>query len=137
MLTKALMAASAAIFLGLGALHFAYTFWWPQLAPRDPALQTMMGNAPLVLTRETTMWRAWLGFNTSHSMGLILFGLVYGYLALMHDELLFRSTYLLIVGLAMVCGFVVSAKLFWFSVPFWGLCAALACFVASIALSRI
>ena len=131
------MLAAAAIPLALGVIHFAYTFWGAQLTPRDSALQTMMSNVPLVLTRETTMWRAWLGFNASHSMGAILFGLVYGYLALMHDELLFKSPYLLLVGLAVVCGFVVLAKLFWFSVPFWSLCVALACYVASIAVSRI
>ena len=137
MLTKTLMTACAAILLGLGVLHFAYTFWWPQLSPRDPVLKTMMSDVPLVLTRETTMWRAWLGFNASHSMGLILFGLVYGYLALLHDELLFKSPHLLIVGLAVVGGLVVLAKLFWFSVPFWSLCVALACFVSSIAVSRV
>ena len=36
-------------------------------------------------TKETTMWRCWVGFNASHSMGLILFGLAFGYLALAHD----------------------------------------------------
>jgi hypothetical protein len=137
MLAKTLMTAGAAILLGLGVLHFAYTFGWPQLAPRDPALKATMSTVPLVLTRETTVWRAWLGFNASHSMGLILFGLVYGYLGLLHDELLFKSPYMLLVGLATVCGFVVLAKLFWFSVPFWSLCAALACYVASIAVSRV
>lgn len=111
MLTKALMIASAAIPLVLGVMHFAYTFWGPQLTPRDPAVQAMMSDVPLVLTRETTMWRAWLGFNARHSMGAVLFGLVYGYLALMHEELLFKSPYLLVVGLAMICGFVVLAKL--------------------------
>ena len=83
------------------------------------------------------MWKAWIGFNASHSMGLILFGLVYGYLALAQKEILFKSPYLLLVGLAMVGGFVILAKLFWFSVPFWGLCAALACYLASIAVSRV
>lgn len=137
MLTKALMIASAAIPLALGVIHLAYTFRGPQLTPRDPALQAMMRKVPLVLTPETTMWKAWLGFNASHSMALILFGLVYGYLALMQEDLLLRSPYLLIVGLTMVGGFVVLAKLFWFSVPFWSMCVALACFVASIGASRL
>ncbi len=48
------------------------------------------------------MWRCWMGFNASHSMGLILFGLIYGYLALAHDQLLFRSPFLLLVGLVML-----------------------------------
>jgi hypothetical protein len=39
-----------------------------------------------------------VGFNASHSMGLILFGLVFGYLALAHRQLLFQSPFLLVVG---------------------------------------
>jgi len=137
MWTKSLMAASAGILLVLGLIHVVYTFWGPQLTPRDAALQAMMSNVSPVLSRETTMWKAWLGFNASHSMGLILFGLVYGYLALAHEEILFKSPYLLLVGLAMVCGFVVLAKLYWFSIPFRGTCAALVCYLASVAASRV
>ncbi len=77
-----------------------------------------------------------MGFNVSHSMGLILFGLVFGFLALAHSELLFRSPFLLVVGLAMLGSFVVLAKVYWFSAPFAGVSIALACYVASIALSR-
>jgi hypothetical protein len=51
-----------------------------------------------------------VGFNASHSMGLILFALVFGYLALAHDQLLFQSPFLLVVGLAMLGGLVVSAR---------------------------
>ena len=78
---------------------------------------------------------AWVGFNVSHSMGLILFGLVFGFLALAHGQLLFRSPFLLVVGLAMLGSFVVLAKLYWFSVPLTGVSIALACYVASIVLA--
>jgi hypothetical protein len=134
MLARSLMVGSAAILLALGTLHLVYTFWGPALRPRDPAVQALMSQTHLVLTRQTTMWRAWIGFNASHSMGAMLFGLVYGYLALLHVELLFRSPFLLIVGGVMLVGFVVLAKLYWFSVPFWSTCVALACFVSSIVL---
>ena len=82
------------------------------------------------------MWRAWVGFNVSHSMGAILFGLVFGFLALAHGPLLFQSPFLLIVGLAMLGGFVVLGKVYWFTAPFRGISMSLACYVASIALSR-
>ena len=35
------------------------------------------------------MWRAWVGFNATHSLGLILFGALYGYLATRHSAWLF------------------------------------------------
>jgi hypothetical protein len=130
-----LMAASAAILLVLGVLHLIYTFWGPKLTPRDPALQVAMQAVSPVLTRQTTMWKAWVGFNASHSMGAILFGLVYGYLALAHAELLFASPFLLAVGLAMVGGLAVLGAAYWFSIPFRSLCVALACYVGSIAIA--
>jgi hypothetical protein len=89
-----------------------------------------------VITRETTMWRCWVGFNASHSMGLILFGLVFGFLSLAHDQLLFQSPFLLVVALAMLGGLVVLSKLYFFSVPLTGVGISLACYVASVALSR-
>ena len=78
-----------------------------------------------------------MGFNASHSMGLILFGLVFGFLALAHGRLLFQSPFLLVVGLAMLGGFVVLSKLYFFSAPLAAISISLACYVASIALSRI
>ena len=63
-----LMLASAAIVFLLGVVHLVYTFHGPKLLPRDPALVASMKAVPLVLTAETTVWRAWIGFNTSHSM---------------------------------------------------------------------
>ena len=131
-----LMVLSASIMCALGVLHLVYTFWGPKLTPRDHALQVSMSRISPVITKETTMWRAWVGFNVSHSMGAILFGLVFGFLALAHGPLLFQSPFLLVVGLAMLGGFVVLGKAYWFSAPFTGISISLVCYVASIALSR-
>ena len=136
MATRILMVLSASIIFSLGVIHLVYTFWGPKLTPRDPALQISMNEISPVITKETTMWRAWMGFNATHSMALILFGLVFGFLALAHDELLFRSPYLLVVGLAMLGGLVVLCKVYFFSAPLTGVCISLACYIASIALSR-
>ena len=133
---KILMFFSASIVLTLGLLHLVSTFWGPSLTPRDPALRISMSQSSPIMTNETTMWRCWVGFNASHSMGLILFGLVFGYLALAHGQLLFRSPFLLVVGLAMLGGFVVLCKVYFFSRPLTGVSIALACYVASVGLSR-
>jgi len=133
---RILMVLSASIILTLGVVHLVYTFWGTKLNPRDPALQISMSHTSPVITKETTMWRAWVGFNASHSMGLILFGLVFGYLAVAHSEVLFRSSFLLVVGLAILGGFVVLCKLYFFRAPLAGASISLACYLASIALSR-
>ncbi len=136
MAAKILMVLSASIILTLGVVHLVYTFWGTKLTPRDPEIEISMSQTSPVITRETTMWRAWIGFNASHSMGLILFGLVFGFLALAHSELLFQSPFLLVVGLALLGGFVVLCKLYFFRVPLAGVGISLVCYVASIALSR-
>jgi len=133
---RILMVLSASILFTLGVVHLVYTFWGTKLTPRDPVLQISMSQISPVITKETTMWRCWVGFNASHSMGLILFGLVFGFLALAHGQLLFQSPFLLIVGLAMLGGFVVLCKLYFFNVPLTGISISMACYVASIALSR-
>src|SRR6202789_4127498 len=133
---RILMVFSASIVLTLGVLHLVSTFWGPSLTPRDPALEISMSQSSPVMTKETTMWWCWVGFNASHSMGLILFGLVFGYLALAHGPLLFQSPFLLLVGLAMLGGFVLLCRLYFFRAPLTGVSISLACYVASIALSR-
>ena len=134
---RILMVLCASIVLMLGVLHLVSTFWGPSLTPRDPALQISMSQSSPIMTNETTMWRCWVGFNASHSMGLILFGLIFGYLALAHGQLLFRSPFLLVVGLAMLGGLIVLCKVYFFSWPLTGINISLACYVVSIALSRM
>jgi hypothetical protein len=134
---KILMLLSASIVFTLGVTHLVYTFWGPMLTPRDPALQISMSQIAPVITKETTMWRCWVGFNASHSMGLILFGLIFGFLALAHPQLLFQSPFLLVVGLAMLGGLAALSKVYWFGAPFTGICISLVCYLASIALSRV
>jgi hypothetical protein len=88
-LATSLVAASAAVILLLGLIHLLYTFRGRKLHPRDAQLEARLREVSPVITRETTMWKAWVGFNASHSFGAILFGAVYGYLSLAHGSLLF------------------------------------------------
>jgi len=129
---QSLMVLSAAIVFTLGTLHLLYTFRGPKLTPRDPALRAQMEQVSPVITRQTTMWRAWIGFNATHSMGAMLFGLIYGYLAIAHAALLFQSAYLLTVGLVMLGALLVVARLYFFRIPLIGVSIALACYVASV-----
>ena len=127
-----LIAASAAIILLLGVIHLAYTFHGNKLRPRDADLEARMKDVAPVISRETTMWRAWVGFNASHAYGAILFGLVYGHLALAHGAFLLESTFLLLLGLALLAGYSVLGRLYWFSVPFRCILAATALYVAAL-----
>jgi hypothetical protein len=124
-----LIAASAAILLVLGSLHLLYTFHGPNLRPRDAGLQARMGEVSPVISRETTMWKTWIGFNATHSLGLILFGLVYGYLALLRPDWLFGSIFLLAVGGVLIAAYAFISMRYFFSVPFGSLVLALVLYV--------
>jgi hypothetical protein len=130
-LAPSFIAGSAAIIMLLGLIHLVYTFHGPKLMPRDRDLQARMREVSPVITRETTMWKAWVGFNASHSYGAILFGAVYGYLSLAHSAFLFRSTFLLSLGL-LLGGYAFLGKRYWFSVPFRGILLATAFYVIAL-----
>jgi hypothetical protein len=94
----------------------------------------MKGTSP-VITRQTTMWKAWIGFNASHSFGALLFGTVYGYLAIGPRGLSFQSPFLLLVGLALLSGYVFLGKVYWFSVPFRGIVLSTFFYLAALAVA--
>ena len=130
-----LVAASAGIVLALGTLHLVLTFHGDKLHPRDAALiATMQATSP-VLTRRTTMWKTWIGFNASHSLGAMLFGLVYGYLALRLPGVLFASFFLQLTGLAVLTSYVAIGWRYWFRAPLRGAVAATLLYVAGLALA--
>jgi len=117
-------------------VHLLFTFRGPKLLPRDRALQARMAEVAPVITRQTTMWKCWIGFNASHSCGLILFGAMYGYLALAHDELLFRSVFLRALGLLMLLGYLFLAKMYFFRTPLRGVIVATVLYVFGLIVSQ-
>ena len=124
--------ASAAVILFLGLSHLLYTFRGPMLHPRDPDLTAKMMTVSPVISPETTMWRVWVGFNATHSFGLILFGALYGYLAMRHSAFLFRAPFLLALGFALLLGYAVIAKLYFFTAPFRGVVLAAVLYLLGI-----
>lgn len=135
MIHNLLMVVSAVIIALLGTGHLLLTLRGPKLLPRDRELRAAMENTHPVITTQTTMWRAWYGFNISHSMGAIMFGFFYGYLALVYPEVLFGSWPLLGFGLITLLAYLVLAKRYWFITPLMGISLALACYVLSVLVS--
>jgi len=131
-----LVSVSALIPLVLGSLHLFYTYWGSKLLPRDPALVDAMKGATMVITRETTVWNAWIGFNATHSLSLILFGLVYGYLAVARPDVLFGSAFLQAVGFLALAAFVILSKTNFFSIPLMGMAVALALYSGGLVLGH-
>ena len=133
-----LLILGGAVFVVLGGLHAVYTLLdlrnprW--LVPVDPSVAKAMANSALRLSGgRTDMWRAWIGFNFSHSLGLLLVAA----LALWAG---FRIK-MLPVGIIMPaltligCAYEVLALLYWFRFPAIGVAVGTGCFAAAWLLS--
>ena len=132
LIAQLLITASMAIVLVLGVAHLVFTFRGPKLTPRDAALQERMEQVSPVITSQTTMWRCWIGFNASHSLGVISFGLIYAYLALARPDVLLQSHFLLALGLVLIVAYLLLARAYWFSIPFTGAGLSLLCYMAAV-----
>ena len=129
-----LIAFSATIFGLLGFAHIMITFFGNRIHPEDAELIGRMKNSALTINPKTNVWRGWIGFNASHSLGMILFGSVYGYLSVATPNILFGSYFLLTTGLLMLVGFLVLAKRYWFNAPLIGIAISSIFYIAGIAL---
>jgi hypothetical protein len=125
----------AAVFASLGIAHGVLTLRDLRVprsfTPIDDNLRRAMAETPLRFAPQTTMWKAWLGFNLSHSLGLVIFGIFLGALALgdfrVVAENLFLRAGAVVVGLI----YVVLAVRFWFWAPAVLSAVGTLCFVVS------
>jgi hypothetical protein len=116
--------ASAAVVGLLGCVHLLFTFWGNRFDPRDAALAEALRVVSPLISRQTTMARAAKGFHASHSLGAMLFALVWGYLAWVQWPMLLQSPFLLVLGMAVLLAYLALAQRYWFNVPLRGLALA-------------
>jgi hypothetical protein len=124
----------SAIFVLLGLAHLRITFTGTRLNPKAEAAIDAMKNTHPRLTRETTVWRAWIGFNASHSAGAIFFGSINIVLASQYFHILQDSMSIVFLNIVFVLFFLVLAKVYWFKIPLLGVLISVICFVLSIIL---
>ena len=129
MLAQSLIVAGASVFGLLGTLHLVYTLFTDNFNARDPATTAAMKATHPVLTRRTSLWNAWVGFNASHSLGAMMFAAVYLVLALGHMPLLRQSPTLVWLAAAGSLSYLALAQRYWFRTPLIGIALASACFV--------
>jgi uncharacterized membrane protein YeiB len=130
MLAQSLFIIGASIMGLLGGAHLALTFFGHRLDPRDPATISAMQATVPRLTRDTSVWQCWIGFNASHSLGALLFAAVYLVLAVGHIDVLRASNALAWLACVGSAAYLVLAHRYWFRVPLLGILVATACFLA-------
>lgn len=129
----ALIAGAGVIYVSLGALHLLYTFHGNRFHPHDPELKTKMEDATLRLTRQTSIWKAWIGFNASHSTGAMFFGFMLVFAAWAEPSIGKHFLVLLPVAVLHSAYYTWLARAYWFRIPLIG-CLMATLFLA-IALS--
>jgi hypothetical protein len=139
-LSRYLFLAGALPFLFLGLAHVIATplvLAKPKgLSPRDPAVAEAMTRTSMLLTRRTDMWRAWIGFNLSHSLGVVLFGVLV--LLIGRSNASFAAEGPIFVPLAVLVSalYTTLGIKYWFRAPILGCALSFALFVCAFELSR-
>jgi hypothetical protein len=134
-LSRYLYLAGALPYLVLGAAHAIATPRAPTdvkgLAPSDPHLAEAMTRSGLRLTRRTDMWRAWVGFNLSHSLGVLAFG---GFIVVTGRSAPVFAAHApaaVPLALAVAAGYLWLGLRYWFRTPIIGCALSAALFLAS------
>src|SRR5262250_2744135 len=133
-----LLILGGAVFSVLGSLHTIYTLLDlrnpRRLVPVDPSVAHAMASSALRLSGgRTDMWRAWIGFNFSHSLGVMLVGAL-GLWAGFRIKML--PVGIIIPALTLIgCAYEVLALLYWFRFPAIGVAVGTGCFAAAWLLS--
>ena len=140
-LAQLLVIVAASIFLLLGTLHGVVTLKdlsHPRaFTPNDPALREAMQRSGIRFHPRVNLWRAWLGFNLTHSLGIVVFGAAFLYVGVFAPKAFAASP--LVQSAAVVVSalyFIVSLG-FFFATPTIGAAAALVCFLAAAGLSYV
>lgn len=128
MIAPCLIVFGSSILAFLGSIHLYYTFFSDKFSSRNPETDALMKNSSPILTKRTTIWKAWVGFNASHSLGAIFIGLANIILSIESFELYQKSVSLWILNLASIGFYLFLAKKYWFRIPFFGVLATAACF---------
>lgn len=135
MIQKWLFVAGAMPLLALGVLHTLYIFFDAmkprRIVPRDHELMDKMKASTLRLTNETDMWRAWVGFNYSHGLGVTAIAGFYLYMALFQFEALQALPIIQYAAPVLAACYVILAWQYWFKIPLIGATLSMVLFAAA------
>jgi hypothetical protein len=138
-LSRYLFMAGGLPFLLLGLAH---AFTTPRdvgeakgLSPADGEVARAMSRTTILLTRRTNMWLAWVGFNFSHALGAVFFGVAVLVIARSHSSFAAQAGLFGPLAIAVASAYLVLAINYWFRTPIAGCAVSLALFVSSWVLS--
>jgi len=140
-LSRYFFLAGALPFLVLGVAHAVVT---PRavtdlkgLSPSDAELSRAMARSRLRITKRTDMWLSWVGFNLSHSLGILAFSafvLVIGMSSLSFAQ---HAAFCVPLSVIVSASYLRLAVRYWFRTPIIGCALSVGCFATSWALMAL
>lgn len=122
-------------FLVLGLAHLKHTPLRVSdrkgLSPRDPALAEAMTKSSPMITSATDIWRAWVGFNISHSAGAIIFALFVLIIGRSAESFAGQAPLVVPLSVIIAAAYLWMARRYWFRIPVIGVATSLTAFIAS------
>lgn len=137
MIAKYLWLIGSTLIVTLGIIHLYYTFFTGAFSSLNEKMIGEMKSSSPILSQEINMWNAWIGFNGSHSSGLIFIGLTNFYLALRHFSDLESNHFFFIFNILTIGFYLWLAVRYWFTIPVVGLSVVLVLFVVSYVLTML
>jgi hypothetical protein len=106
--------------------------------PRDASVRRAVESTPIRFGGRAapSMWRAWLGFNISHGLGVFTFGLLLLLIALQNFKLVEQIDAIQPLSIAIPAIYFVLALRFWFYGPVIITAASTACFTVAAVLPK-
>lgn len=119
-----LVVTGAGLLVLLGVAHALLTLTSKRtsggMTPTDPRVQEAMGfvgGLGLAPDLETTLWRAWVGFNLSHALGMVVAGLLIGLPPLLGSGVPLENPWWLIAALVLPVTYSIVSARYWFQQP--------------------
>jgi len=136
-ISQVLYIIGASIFGFLGFIHLIFTFFTKKFEAYDPEVTLTMKSTSPVITKTTTLWRAWIGFNASHSLGAIFFAAIYIPLVSSNMQLLINNNWFAVLPSMIGFSYLLLAKNYWFKIPLIGILISTICFISAFVLINV
>jgi hypothetical protein len=125
-------------FIVLGGTHALAALgdaFRPRLfTPRDDEVRRAMMATTLVLTERLNLWRSWIGFNITHGLGLVVFGLISLLVALEDFQLTETLEFMMPIAVAVSMTYALLAVRFFYYLAAGVAMLGSACFIISYVL---
>jgi len=116
-----LVIVSSCIYILLGIGHTILTLFTNSFEPRDAELLALNKQTAPNITTQTSLWLGGVGFHLSHSLGFLIFGVLYLTLSIENPDLIRSSAIFSAALLVTPLVYLLLSIRYWFIIPTIGL----------------